>query len=111
MVQHVQMLKMTYTSALFLQKILDKTVDIDLVLNLKCAENLVSKKDISTGLYPPLEFLRRGASGINTSRQPDGGHFRPSCIMDDVSKKNLHVHAEQVPVDAKKFMVANTRKF
>lgn len=77
-------------------KILDKTVDIDLVLNLKCAENLVSKKDISTGLYPPLEFLRRGASGINTSRQPDGGHFRPSCIMDDVSKKNLHVHAEQV---------------
>lgn len=77
-------------------EILDKTVDIDLVLNLKCAENLVSKKDISTGLYPPLEFLRRGASGINTSRQPEGGYFRPSCIMDDVSRKNLHVHAEQV---------------
>ncbi|MCD7455047.1 hypothetical protein HAX54_026924 [Datura stramonium] len=77
-------------------EILDKTVDIDLVLNLKCAEDLVSKKNKSTGLYPPLEFLRRGASGINTSRQPDGGQFRPSSIMDDVSRKNLHVHAEQV---------------
>ncbi|KAL3340978.1 hypothetical protein AABB24_025504, partial [Solanum stoloniferum] len=77
-------------------EILDKTVDIDLVLNLKCAEDLVSKKDKSTGLYPPLEFLRRGASGISTSRQPEGGHFRPSSIMDDVSRKNLHVHAEQV---------------
>ncbi|XP_015070036.1 probable adenylate kinase 7, mitochondrial [Solanum pennellii] len=77
-------------------EILDKTVDIDLVLNLKRAEDLVSKKDKSTGLYPPLEFLRMGASGISTSRQPEGGHFRPSSIMDDVSRKNLHVHAEQV---------------
>lgn len=85
-------------------------MDIDLVLNLKCAEDLVSKKDKSTGLYPPLEFLRRGASGINTSRQPEGGHFRPSSIMDDVSRKNLHVHAEQVPIDAVNFPVANTRK-
>ncbi|KAG5613736.1 hypothetical protein H5410_013560 [Solanum commersonii] len=78
------------------EEILDKTVDIDLVLNLKCAEDLVSNKDKSTGLYPPLEFLRRGSSGISTSWQPEGGQFRPSSIMDDVSRKNLHVHAEQV---------------
>ncbi|XP_059282546.1 probable adenylate kinase 7, mitochondrial [Lycium ferocissimum] len=77
-------------------EILDKNVDIDLVLNLKCAEDLVSKKDKSTGLYPPLDFLRRGTSGINMSRQPEAGHFRPSSIMDDVSRKKLHVHAEQV---------------
>ncbi|XP_060189032.1 probable adenylate kinase 7, mitochondrial [Lycium barbarum] len=77
-------------------EILDKNVDIDLVLNLKCAEDLVSKKDKSTGLYLPLEFLRRGTAGINTCWQPEGGHFRPSGIMDDVSRKKLHVHAEQV---------------
>ncbi|PHU18844.1 putative adenylate kinase 7, mitochondrial [Capsicum chinense] len=77
-------------------EILDKTVDIDLVLNLKCAEDLMSKKEQSPRLYPSLEFLCRGTSGINTSRQPEGSHFRPSSIMDDVSRKNLHVHAEQV---------------
>ncbi|CAN4101879.1 unnamed protein product [Withania somnifera] len=77
-------------------EILDKTVDIDLVLNLKCAEDLVSNKDKSTGLYPPLEFLRRGTSGINTARQPEGCHFRSSSIMDDVSRKKLHVHTEQI---------------
>lgn len=85
-------------------------MDIDLVLNLKRAEDLVSKKDKSTGLYPPLEFLRMGASGISTSRQPEGGHFRPSSIMEDVSRKNLHVHAEQVPNDALNFTVADTLK-
>ncbi|PHT61248.1 putative adenylate kinase 7, mitochondrial [Capsicum annuum] len=77
-------------------EILDKTVDIDLVLNLKCAEDLMSKKEKSPRLYPSLEFLCRGTSGINTSRQAEGSHFRPSSIMDDVSRKNLHVHAEQV---------------
>ncbi|PHU17745.1 putative adenylate kinase 7, mitochondrial [Capsicum chinense] len=46
----------------------DKTVDTDLVLNLKCAEDLVSKKDKSTRLYPLLEFLFMGIYGINTSR-------------------------------------------
>ncbi|XP_009604231.1 putative adenylate kinase 7, mitochondrial [Nicotiana tabacum] len=76
-------------------EILDKTVDIDLVLNLKCAEGEMSKKDKSTGLYSPLEFLRR-TSGINMSLQPEGGHFRPSNTMNDVSRKKLHVHAEQI---------------
>ncbi|XP_009792267.1 putative adenylate kinase 7, mitochondrial [Nicotiana tabacum] len=74
---------------------LDKTVDIDLVLNLKCAESGMSKKDKSTGLYSPLEFLRR-TSGINMSLQSEGGHFRPSSTMTDVSRKKLHVHAEQI---------------
>ncbi|PHU09242.1 putative adenylate kinase 7, mitochondrial [Capsicum chinense] len=36
-------------------------------------------------------------SRINTSRcHPEGGHFRPSSIMDHVSRKNLQKHAEQV---------------
>lgn len=87
----------TYSSHLFLQETLDKTVDIDLVLNLKCAESGMSKKDKSTGLYSPLEFLRR-TSGINMSLQSEGGHFRPSSTMTDVSRKKLHVHAEQVPI-------------
>ncbi|KAF3644358.1 putative 4-coumarate--CoA ligase-like 9-like [Capsicum annuum] len=37
-----------------------------------------------------------GTSGINTSHQPEGGHFRPLNIMDHVSRKNLQMHVEQV---------------
>ncbi|PHT38318.1 hypothetical protein CQW23_21891 [Capsicum baccatum] len=37
-----------------------------------------------------------GTSGINTSHQPEGGHFRPSSIMDHVSRMNLQMHVEQV---------------
>ncbi|PHU23064.1 putative adenylate kinase 7, mitochondrial [Capsicum chinense] len=75
-------------------EILDKTVDIDLVLNLKCAEDLVSKKEKSPRLYPSLEFLCTGTYEINTSLYSEGDHFRPSSIMEDVSRKNLQVYEE-----------------
>ncbi|PHT70006.1 hypothetical protein T459_25110 [Capsicum annuum] len=35
-----------------------------------------------------------GTSGIKTSHQPEGGHFRPSSIMDHILKKNLKRHAD-----------------
>ncbi|PHU04521.1 Protein IN2-1 -like protein B [Capsicum chinense] len=35
-----------------------------------------------------------GTSGINTSHQPEGGHFRPSSITDHVLRKNLKRHAD-----------------
>ncbi|PHT38319.1 putative adenylate kinase 7, mitochondrial [Capsicum baccatum] len=35
-------------------------------------------------------------SKINTCHQPECGHFRPSSIMDHVSRKNLQMHVEQL---------------
>nr|XP_016485478.1 PREDICTED: probable adenylate kinase 7, mitochondrial [Nicotiana tabacum] len=65
-------------------EILDKVVDIDLVLNLKCSNG-------GNRIYSPVEFLRRGISRINLGQQTESDNLRSSTATD---KQN--VHAEQV---------------
>ncbi|CAN4082300.1 unnamed protein product [Withania somnifera] len=46
---------------MFQAEILDKVVDIDLVLNLKCSDCYVAKNDTSNGIYSAEELFKRGS--------------------------------------------------
>ncbi|MCD9558955.1 hypothetical protein HAX54_016663 [Datura stramonium] len=69
---------------MFQAEILDKVVDIDLVLNLKCSDCYVSEND------------RRGISGINLDLQQEGGNLSSSRVMDGARREKQQVHDEQI---------------
>ncbi|KAL2532306.1 putative adenylate kinase 7 [Abeliophyllum distichum] len=77
-------------------EILDRITDIDLVLNLKCTEDLV-KKNLGNGIYSPSrEFHCMAGSGFNLSLQPKEGQLESSSTEKDaVWKEKLRVYAEQ----------------
>lgn len=84
-----------------LQEILDQIADIDLVLNLKCAEESVMKKTLGSGIYSPppaREFHSLTTSGFNLSLQQKAGVPFPSSKADSetIWKEKLHMYAEQV---------------
>ncbi|XP_059292521.1 probable adenylate kinase 7, mitochondrial [Lycium ferocissimum] len=67
----------------FQAEILDKVVDIDLVLNLKCSDSYLSKNDRSNGIY-------------SADLELEGGNLRSSRVMDSAWREKQHVHAEQI---------------
>ncbi|KAK4346204.1 hypothetical protein RND71_032543 [Anisodus tanguticus] len=68
----------------FQAEILDKVVDIDLVLNLKCSDGYMSKNDRS--------------NGINSAdlQQLEGGNLMSSGVIDGAWREKQHVHAKQI---------------
>ncbi|KAL2240628.1 probable adenylate kinase 7, mitochondrial [Sesamum indicum] len=78
-------------------EILDQIADIDLVLNLKCAEESMMKKTSGNGIYSPSrEFHSVATSGFNLSLQPQSGPFQSSNADTDTTwKEKLRMYAEQ----------------
>lgn len=78
-------------------EILDQMAEIDLVLNLKCAEGSLSKSPSGNGIYAPSREIHSVAtSGFSISVQPQSGHFQSPRVDSDASwTEKLRVYAEQ----------------
>ncbi|EYU44871.1 hypothetical protein ABFS82_08G000800 [Erythranthe guttata] len=79
-------------------EILDQIADIDLVLNLKCAEESVVKKTLGGGMYSPSrEFHSVATSGLNISIQKQSGPFQSTNVdSDTIWKEKLRMYADQM---------------
>ncbi|KAK4367377.1 hypothetical protein RND71_011169 [Anisodus tanguticus] len=71
-------------STLYNKEILDKVVDIDLVLNLKCSDGYMSKNDRSNGI-----------NSVDL-QQLEGGNLMSSGVIDGAWREKQHVHAKQI---------------
>ncbi|KAM3286811.1 putative adenylate kinase 7, mitochondrial [Capsicum chacoense] len=69
---------------IFQAEILDKVVDIDLVLNLKCSDCYVPKNDTSNGIYAAEDQLLTR------------GNLMSSRVMDGACREKQNVLAEQI---------------
>lgn len=67
-----------------LQEILDQIVDVDLVVNFKCTNNHLGRKDLGSETTACQELLTVGNSGF------------PATVANSACKEKLRIYAEQV---------------
>ncbi len=82
----------------FLQEILDRIADIDLVVNFKCTEDHLVKHNLGAGNFSPRrEYLSMGNAGFNLNLQSQNKELESSSANTGAPwKEKFHLYSEEV---------------